>query len=364
MKKVILLSLVLALMVAMVVPQSAMAWSWSTPKVGVDTTVLNFTAIEGVNPSNQSIGVYNAGGRTLYWTVTDNAWWLSVWPSVGSSRGETDNVKVTINSKNLPAGEYHATITVKKTFSSDKKYVSVNLTVVEPERLGPIMIGMEGIFPWSPEDEFKGLSLSLLTKDGLLDLSGAAVEIGSTFDMDIDRGEFDGYRTPITGSISGGEGIPSGQILQGSTLMPLGALLGLIIYPPPDINSSHAMLLSIDTSGDGLMDESYMGMLIGDVGELLDLLPILMGMLGMPDEEAIVELTGPNGQLMGLGINGAVIPLDPILQILPCLLPIVSDILSNPDIIAIIKDISGIIPPVVVIMPQSLMLELVLLLAG
>ncbi|MFO8011276.1 MAG: hypothetical protein R6U89_10775, partial [Dehalococcoidia bacterium] len=169
MKKIALISLVLAVLAVLVMPAlapsgEAEAWGWrsTNPEPGCDTTELNFTAIEGVNPSNQTIGVFNAGDGTLWWKVSDDASWLSTWPSFGSSRGETDTVKVSVNSKRMAPGNYTASIKVAKAWGSGSTItIPVNLEIIEPQVMGPIMIGMEGIFPWSPDDVYKGMSLSL-----------------------------------------------------------------------------------------------------------------------------------------------------------------------------------------------------------
>lgn len=88
-KTALMTSIIVALLAAMVLPAltpsgTAEAWSLPKPRVGCDTQELNFTAIKGVNPDSQTIGVYNAGTGTLWWKVYDNASWLWVWPGLGT----------------------------------------------------------------------------------------------------------------------------------------------------------------------------------------------------------------------------------------------------------------------------------------
>jgi hypothetical protein len=91
-------------LVAIVPPLSAIAFSPEN---------FNFAAIEGgSNPADQTLGIYNSGGGTLSWSVTDDARWLSVNPTSGSSTGETDNVTLSVDTTGLSANTYTATVTI------------------------------------------------------------------------------------------------------------------------------------------------------------------------------------------------------------------------------------------------------------
>jgi hypothetical protein len=318
---------------------NAEAWWWSSskPAAACDTQVLEVIAVEGINPAGKTIGVYNDGSGRLWWKTRDNATWLSTWPTWGSSTGEVDSVKVSINSKSLAPGEYDATITVSNAWSrSDYVTVQVHLTVVEPDVKGPIMIGMEGIWPWSPDNEYKGTSASLLLgPGGMEDLSNAGVEIKDCFelalDIDLDAGLITG------GTLSGSGDIPSGNILGGQVvgleamLGELGALLG----------DNYIVMFLMDTG------EQYAGMLLTDIDGLLNGIPEILDLLGS---------TSSSSQEIEAVSQGLTIPLGPIMELLPKLLPLMEDLL--PVLLPIIEPIASLIPPVIIVMPADLMLEL------
>lgn len=72
------------------------------------TTSLDF----GFSSSSLTFEVWNCGGGSLNYSVTDNAGWLSVSPSSGSSSGEHDTLTATINRNGLSPGLNQASITV------------------------------------------------------------------------------------------------------------------------------------------------------------------------------------------------------------------------------------------------------------
>jgi len=73
----------------------------------------NFAATEGgSNPADQTLGIYNSGDGTLNWSISDDADWLSLNPTSGSSTGETDNIALSVDTAGLSANTYTATITI------------------------------------------------------------------------------------------------------------------------------------------------------------------------------------------------------------------------------------------------------------
>ncbi len=74
---------------------------------------VGFTATEGgANPSAQTLGIFNMGGGTLNWSVSEPAGWLALTPTIGSSTGETNNVTVAVDITGLAAGTHTTTITI------------------------------------------------------------------------------------------------------------------------------------------------------------------------------------------------------------------------------------------------------------
>ena len=66
------------------------------PVIGRSPSILNPVAVEGQNAPGGSFTVTNAGIDTLQYTISDDASWLDVSPSVGTSTGEIDTITVTM----------------------------------------------------------------------------------------------------------------------------------------------------------------------------------------------------------------------------------------------------------------------------
>jgi len=94
---------------------------------------LSFTAIQGgSNPSAQTVNVTNTGKGKLKWTASDDAAWLSVSPTSGTTR-RTDVIRVMVNIAGLAANTYTATITLSTSgTTSTAQQIQVTLTVVAP----------------------------------------------------------------------------------------------------------------------------------------------------------------------------------------------------------------------------------------
>ena len=85
------------------------------PVIWLNTSEVSFTAYEaGGNPNGQAFQVKNSGKKTLEYSVSDEAEWLSVKPEVGSSTGQLVEHTILIDKEGLsPRDEaYVATIMV------------------------------------------------------------------------------------------------------------------------------------------------------------------------------------------------------------------------------------------------------------
>lgn len=104
------------------------------PVIECSPTSLSFTAhAGGPNPSSQGLGIANACGRSLEWSVDDNASWLSLSPASGSSTGETDQVTVSVNVSGLAQGSLGGAITVAAAGATNSpQTVPVSLTITAP----------------------------------------------------------------------------------------------------------------------------------------------------------------------------------------------------------------------------------------
>ena len=83
------------------------------PVIWLNTFELAFTAYEsGGNPEGKAFQIKNSGQNTLQYTISDDADWLSVEPSSGSSSGQLVSHTILINKAGLAAqdAEYEAKI--------------------------------------------------------------------------------------------------------------------------------------------------------------------------------------------------------------------------------------------------------------
>ena len=100
----------------------------AAPSISLSPTNLTYTATQGgSNPANQTVTLTNTGG-IANWTVSDNASWLSISPTSGSS---SSTLTATVNATGLTAGTYPGTITVSATGATSRT-VGVTLTVNAP----------------------------------------------------------------------------------------------------------------------------------------------------------------------------------------------------------------------------------------
>jgi hypothetical protein len=106
------------------------------PTISFSPSSFTFTAAQGgSNPANQTLEIWNSGtsGTTLNWSVSDNATWLSLSPTSGSSTGEHDNVTLSVNISGMTAGSYSGTITISDANATNSpRTVSVSLTITAP----------------------------------------------------------------------------------------------------------------------------------------------------------------------------------------------------------------------------------------
>ena len=83
------------------------------PVIGFDPSSLSFAAEEGEStPASQTLEIRNAGIGAMPWSVSSDATWLSLSPTIGTSSGEIDKVTVSVDISGMSAGDYSATITI------------------------------------------------------------------------------------------------------------------------------------------------------------------------------------------------------------------------------------------------------------
>jgi subtilisin family serine protease len=96
----------------------------SDPALCKDTSSLDF----GTSSTSKTFEVWNCGGGTLSYTISDDRTWISVSPTSGSSTGEHDTITVTVNRSGLSPGHYTGTVTIDPNYGANQ-YVSIAMDV-------------------------------------------------------------------------------------------------------------------------------------------------------------------------------------------------------------------------------------------
>lgn len=121
------------------------------PEIWVNTHSLQFTTTTGANPNPQNFQIRNLGIETLNYTVSDNADWLEVYPTSGSSTGNTNTHVVTVNTWGMNKGNYTAQITISDPKASNS-----------PQRIG---VSLEIGCAFETTVEYWGREISAATCD-------------------------------------------------------------------------------------------------------------------------------------------------------------------------------------------------------
>jgi hypothetical protein len=80
------------------------------PEISRNPSTLYPSCTQGQNASSQSFEIWNSGGGTLSYSISDNVSWLSCSPTSGTSTGEHDTITVNYNTSGLSAGNHTTTI--------------------------------------------------------------------------------------------------------------------------------------------------------------------------------------------------------------------------------------------------------------
>jgi len=105
----------------------------------------------GSPPADQRLEVWNSGGGTLEWSVSDDAAWLSENPTSGSSTGERDIATVSVDAAGMSAGDYFANITITAPgVSNSPQTVPVTLCVGGKFTITGLDVTPEQVLPGQP----------------------------------------------------------------------------------------------------------------------------------------------------------------------------------------------------------------------
>jgi hypothetical protein len=114
------------------VTQPDVPWATPLPKIGCYPASLSFEAGLGANPPDQTITINNLGEGTLNYTISDDAGWLSVSPSSGTSH------TVSVNIAGLTPDSYSGTITITGPYATNNPVrvpVTLNLYAILAHKL-------------------------------------------------------------------------------------------------------------------------------------------------------------------------------------------------------------------------------------
>jgi hypothetical protein len=103
------------------------------PSIGHAPLGIAFASLEGVDPDDEVLGVFNDGGQTLNWTITSYPAWLTPGTLAGSSTGPTDvtDVNLVVDTTGLADGIYNGNIRIEAVGADDTPVdVPVSLTLV------------------------------------------------------------------------------------------------------------------------------------------------------------------------------------------------------------------------------------------
>jgi hypothetical protein len=394
MKKVMLASLILVLLGALIMPAiavSAPVAAWSG-KVTCDQTALHFRVYVGVPTylwgfipleDGQVLTFTHDGAmwETAGWTEADGASWLTASDSVtGLNYGTVGicqpngYVTMRVNTDGLTAGTYTDTATFTFTTCATKTIaIPVTVDVIEPMVLGPLCIGVdEDLFKnlmnedtFAAENNYSGIIAQLLTNpDDVMDMQ--AIEITDTsWSMLLKGGtvtETGAININTDGSVLTIDDVASpinfGIIMNlGDLISGMGMSMGGI---PADFDWGNNYA-SMFATADG---KSYIGIVIADINALMPLVSQLGSLLNPPDTTEPDTDTPPVDD----GVTPTpeappvtedlMIPLKPIMNMLPTLMPVLSDLLGNETVMAILSPLLDALPPIAVVLPLGVMMQL------
>ena len=109
-------------------------------KININKTSLFFSKMEGTsNPAPNNFEIKNNSNGVMDYTVTPNKSWINVSKNSGSSKGEWDRIKVTVNILSLVEGTYTGVIEiVSDDAMNSPQNITVKLVVLPPPIYCPL----------------------------------------------------------------------------------------------------------------------------------------------------------------------------------------------------------------------------------
>jgi hypothetical protein len=167
-----------------------------TPRPTISRSPISFTRSvqEGQNLPNDTFTIWNSGGQSLAYSITDNAGWLSETPATGTCSTETDTITIQYGVNGLPPGNYSATITISDPNSTNgSETILVNLTV-----LGLVIPGDFDNDKDVDQADF-GRFQACYTGNGYEQTEPSCAKARLDYDNDVDQADFTLFAACMTG---------------------------------------------------------------------------------------------------------------------------------------------------------------------
>ena len=113
-------------------------WQWTQagspppPAIGRSPSSFTRSVTRGNNLASDTFTVWNSGGGTLEYQITDNAGWLNEVPNSGNSIGEADSITINYSTTSLGIGTHNATITITDPAATNSPQTISATVTVEP----------------------------------------------------------------------------------------------------------------------------------------------------------------------------------------------------------------------------------------
>jgi hypothetical protein len=95
-------------------------------------TEINQSSFVESNPENNRFSVINTGAGSFNFWITDDADWLTVTPATGVANEQATEINLSYNLTGLPAGMYHAAVTIEGSAINSPKTLPVTIALFYP----------------------------------------------------------------------------------------------------------------------------------------------------------------------------------------------------------------------------------------
>ncbi len=133
-----------------------------TPILSYEPGYFDFNLLQN-ETAESTFEIWNSGNGILYYNLTETCAWLSLNLTGGSSSGEHDYIKITVNTAGLSIDSYTCNISINSNGGSGT--IRINLTVIEYDNIPPSISEVVATPP--VQDAGKYLKISCIVTDNL-----------------------------------------------------------------------------------------------------------------------------------------------------------------------------------------------------